>query len=178
MLERFSRFTWVVCTDGQMDSQPDFLQGWDLSRSFSRAQNMNNIKFCENRPNSSRDLRKLCAQTDRWIDNSIFYKVETFQYRFLVLEIDKIRNFVKTMWVSLEIYETRFQGQNDRQTGSRIFYRVETSLDHLLVLEIYVIQNFVKIVRLVLEIVTIYIYNFSSFNNKWGCIHIHKPIYQ
>ena len=37
-------------------------------------------------------------------------------------------------------------------------------------LEIYIMPNFVKIVRVVLEIVNIYIciYNFSSFNNKWG----------
>ena len=90
--------------------------------------------------------------TDRLTDNPIFYNVETYLDRLLVLEIRIIPNFVKIVSVVLEVYEICVQGQNDRQTANPIFYKVETYLDRLLVPEIYIKPNFVKIVRAVLEI--------------------------
>ena len=89
------------------------------------------------------------------IGNPIFYKVETYLDRPLVLGIHVIPNFVKIVYVVHQIYEICVHGQNDRQTDNPIFYKVETYLDRLLVLEIYVLPNFVKIVRAVLEIVNI-----------------------
>ena len=64
----------------------------------------------------------------------------------------------------------------DRQMDNPIFYKVEIYLEHLLMPKIYVKPNFMKIVRAVLMNVNTYmyvyiyipIYNFSSFNNKWG----------
>ena len=84
--------------------------------------------------------------TERQTGNPIFYKVETYQDRLLVLEIHTIPNFVKIDSVVLKIYETCVQGQNDRQTHYPIFYKVETYLDRLLLREMYIIPNFVKIV--------------------------------
>ena len=37
------------CYYGQTDTQPDFLQGWDLSKSSSPVRNMYSTKFYENR---------------------------------------------------------------------------------------------------------------------------------
>ena len=48
-LEQFSRFMTIVFTDKRTNRQPDFLQGWDLSRWSSHAQNICNTKFCKNR---------------------------------------------------------------------------------------------------------------------------------
>ena len=53
------------CAHGETDRQPDILQISDVSRSFSRARNIHNTNFCENRKSGSRDLRQLCLRTDR-----------------------------------------------------------------------------------------------------------------
>ena len=96
--------------------------------------------------------------TDRLTDNPIFYNVETYLDRLLVLEIHIITNFVKINGVVLEINGIYVQGQNDRQTDNPIFYKVETYLDRLLVPEIYKVPNFVKIVRSVFEIYVRYVH--------------------
>ena len=90
-------------TDRQTDKEPDYLQGCDLSRSSSRARNTCNTKFCENCLSGSRDLRELCLRTELQTDNLIFYKVETYLDRLLVLEIYVIPNFVKIFRAVLEI---------------------------------------------------------------------------
>ena len=96
--------------------------------------------------------------TNRQAGNPIFYKIETYLDRFLVLEIYIIPNFVKIDSVVLEIYEIYVQGQNDRQSGNLIFCKVETYLNRFLVLEIHIMLNSVKIIRAVLEIVNLHIY--------------------
>ena len=48
-------------------------------------------------------------------DNLIFYKVETYIDRLLVLEIYVIPNFVKIVRTVLEIYEICVYGQTDIQ---------------------------------------------------------------
>ena len=74
------------CVHGQIDRQPNFLQGCDLSGSFSRARNIQNTKFCKNRLSGPRDLRKLCPRTERQTDKPIFDKVETYLGRLLLPE--------------------------------------------------------------------------------------------
>ena len=53
--------------------------------------------------------------TDKQTGNPIFYKVETYLDRLLVLEIHIIPNFVKIVRAVLEIYENCVHGQADRQ---------------------------------------------------------------
>ena len=48
----------------QTNRQPHILQGWDLSRSSSRAKNIYNTKFCENRLSGSRYLREMRSWTE------------------------------------------------------------------------------------------------------------------
>ena len=52
-------------------------------------------------------IYEICVQgqNDRQTDNPIFYKVETYLDRLLVLEIHIIPNFVKIVSVVLEIHE-------------------------------------------------------------------------
>ena len=64
------------------------------------------------------EIYEICVQgqNERQTDNSIFYKVETYLDRLLVLEIYIIPNFVKIILAVLEIYLSCVHGQIDRQT--------------------------------------------------------------
>ena len=91
----------------------------DLSRQSSRARNICNIKFCENRLNGFRYLRELCSWTDRQTDNPNFYKVETYLNRLFVPKIYILPNVVKIVRVVLEIYVNSIlvNLERDRQAG-------------------------------------------------------------
>ena len=55
------------------------------------------------------------GQTDKQAGSPIFYKVETYLDRLLMLEKHIIPNLVKILIAVLEIYESCIHGQADRQ---------------------------------------------------------------